>query len=114
MENFIQIIDTYLLNYDLYKNGKIEFNCKYGDLIFLKKNPNILIIYGIYIYSEYRQQGLCKNILQYLIDNSKGRFKYFIIESVMSKILYEYLLRFNYDNRNFKVIKDGFLYKIKN
>ena len=114
MEDFIKIIDTYFENYDLYENGKVEFDCYFGELIFFKGNRNMLTLFGIYICPEYRQKGFCRNILQYLIDKSKGRFKYLFVESVMSKILYEYLLRFRYENIKFKKIYEGFIYKIKN
>ena len=112
MEQFIKIIDTYFLNYDLYETGKVEFDCNYGELIFFKGNSKMLTLFGIYIFPEYRKQGLCKNILQYLIDKSEDRFKYLLVESVLSKVLYEYLLRFKYKNKKFKLINDGFLCKI--
>ena len=112
MDKFIEIIDTYFLNYEQYENGKIEFDCNYGELIFLKDDPNILTLFGIYIYPEYREKGFCKSILQYLIDKSNNKFKHLLVESVMSKILYEYLLRFKYNDKNFKLDKDGFIYKI--
>jgi len=114
MEQFIQIIDTYFLNYDLYETGKIEFECDYGELIFFKGNRNVITLFGIYINPEHRQKGFCRSILQYLIDKSKSQFKYILVESVMSKILYEYLLRFRYKNRKFKKMYEGFMYKIKN
>ena len=112
MDKFIEIIDTYFLNYEQYENGKIEFDCNYGELIFLKDDPNILTLFGIYIYPEYREKGFCKSILQYLIDKSNNKFKHLLVESVMSKILYEYLLRFKYNDKNFKLDKDGFIYKL--
>lgn len=114
MEQFIEIIDTYFLNYDLYETGKVEFDCDYGELIFFKGNRKMLTLFGIHIHPEYRQQGFCRNILHYLIEKSKNKFKYILVESVMSKILYEYLLRFRYKNRKFKRIYEGFMYKIKN
>ncbi len=114
MEKFTEIIDTYLLNYDSYEKGKVEFDYDYGELIFFKENYNRLILFGIYIVPEYRKQGLCRSIIQYLIDKSKGRFKYILIESVISKVLYEYLLRFKYEDKKFKLVKEGFIYKIKN
>lgn len=114
MEQFIEIIDTYFLNYDLYELGKVEFYCDHGELIFFKGNPNMLTLFGIYINPEHRQKGFCRSILQYLIDKSKCQFKYILVESVMSKILYEYLLRFRYKNRKFKRMYEGFMYKIKN
>lgn len=112
MEEFIKIIDTYFFKYDLYTNGKVEFQCSYGELIFNKKNNNIITLYGIYIQPKYRQRGVCRNILQYLIEKSKDKFKCLLIESVMSTILYNYLLRFKYKEKNFKLIKLGFIYNI--
>jgi hypothetical protein len=124
MDDFKQIIDTYLFNYEKYDNGKINFECKYGELIFIKNNNNFLTLFGIYIFPEYRQKGLCRNILYYLIENSCNvnssnvnssnvnscKFKYLCIESVMSKILYNYLLRFKYKNKQFKLSKNGSFY----
>jgi len=114
MEQFINIIDTYFLDYNSYENGKVEFDCNYGELIFVKRNHNMLILFGIYINPEYREKGFCRNILYYLIEKSKGKFQYILIESVISKLLYEYLLRFKYNNEKFKLTRQGFIYKIKN
>ena len=44
MEKFREIIDTYLFNYDLYENGKLEFECDYGELIFYKRKRNMLLV----------------------------------------------------------------------
>jgi hypothetical protein len=113
MNKFIELIDTYLSNYSTYNKGKIEFECDYGELIFYKDNLNILTLFGIYIKPEYRKQGFCRNILQYLIDvSSYKKFKFLCIESVLSKVLYEYLLRFEYKNKKFKKNKNGFFYKL--
>lgn len=113
MEQFTEIIDAYISNYESYEKGKVELDCDYGELIFLKDNRNMLTLFGIYIHPEYREQGFCRSILQYLIDKSKCQFKYVLVESVMSKILYEYLLRFKYENKKFKNTKNGFIYNIK-
>ena len=113
MNNFVEIINTYLKNYDKYEKGKVEFECEFGELIFLKENKNIITVFGIYIFPEYRQQGFCKNILIYLIDNCINKFDYLCIQSVLSKILYNYLLRFTYKNRKFIKTRSGFVYKIK-
>jgi RimJ/RimL family protein N-acetyltransferase len=112
MEAFIELIDTYLSNYSTYNNGKVVFDCDYGELIFFKNNSNILILFGIYIHPEYRQKGLCREILYYLIDKAPSNFKTLCIQSVLSKILYEYLLRFEYKGKKFKITKSGFLYKL--
>ena len=117
MKNFIELIDTYLSNYSTYKNGKVELECEQGELIFYKKKPRVLTVHGIYIYPEYRQQGLCKGLLQYLIDTLQNlnKFKQFdclCVQSVLSKILYEYLQRFTYKNKKFANKKRGFLYTL--
>jgi hypothetical protein len=115
MDQFIQIIDTYFMNYDLYEKEKISFECDYGELIFLKSDNNDdLILYAIYISPQYRENGLCRNILQYLIDKiSTTKFKNLCVQTVLSKVLYEYLLRFTYKGKKFKNKKGGFVYKIK-
>jgi hypothetical protein len=113
MEKFIEIIDTYLLNYSSYEKGKVVFECDYGELIFNKGDNDILAVFGIYIRPEYRQQRLCENILHYLIDKSENSFNYICVQDVLSKILYEYLLRFNYKGKKFNNTKKGFIYKIK-
>ena len=113
MESFIELINTYLSNYSTYKKGKVEFECHYGDLIFVKNNSNMLILFGIYINPDYREKGFCRNILYYLIDSAKEKnFKYFSVQSVLSKVLYEYLLRFKYKNKGFKLKNTGFEYTI--
>ena len=114
MKNFIELIDTYLSNYSTYKNGKVELECDQGELIFYKKKPSVLTIHGIYIYPEYRQQGLCRGILQYLIDIGKNikKFEFLCVQSVLSKILYEYLERFRYKDKKFVNKKLGFFYTL--
>lgn len=116
MEQFTQIIDTYFLNYDLYEKDKISFECDYGELIFLKTdNKDDLILYAIYIATPYRENGLCRSILHYLIDkcSSSKKFKNVQVQTVLSKVLYNYLLRFTYKGKKFKQVKDGFIYKMK-
>jgi hypothetical protein len=114
MEKFIKIIDIFLLNYPNYSNGKYELECEYGDIIFFKnsRNPNVLIINGIYIKPEYRNQRFCKNIICYLINKCSNNFQYLCVESVISKILYDYLLRFTYQNKHFILRKNGFFYRL--
>ena len=110
MSNFIELIDTYISNYSTYPDGKIEFECKYGDLIFYKAGSRAIIIHGIYIFPEYRQHGLCRGIIEYLIDNAPRTFKCIRIQSVISKILYDYLLRFRYRGRGFRLRMGQFEY----
>ena len=112
MVAFKEIIDTYLLTYSTHNNGKVVFECDYGELIFFKTNANIITIFGIYIFPEYRQKGLCRTILHYLIDVSSLQFKQLCIQSVLSNVLYDYLLRFKYKNKSFIKCNDGFFYKL--
>jgi hypothetical protein len=116
MKNFIELIDTYLSNYSTYKNGKVELECDQGELIFYKKKSSVITVHGIYIYPEYRQQGLCRGILQYLIDIGTNtnfkKFEFLCVQSVLSKILYEYLLRFTYKNKKFANKTQGFFYAL--
>jgi hypothetical protein len=116
IEQFKKMIDSYFSSYQTIKNGKICFECEFGELIFLKQSetPDMLILFGIYINPEYREKGLCRDILYYLIDKSISlqMFKYICVQSVLSKILYEYLVRFTYKNKKFKITGDGFLYKL--
>lgn len=114
MEQFIEIIDTYILNYHSYQTDKVEFECDYGELVFNKDSSDVLTLSSIFINPRYRRNGFCKNIIHYLIEKSKNRFEYLLIESVVSKILYDYLLRFKYNDKKFKLNDYGFVYKIKN
>lgn len=109
---FKEIIDTYLLTHSSYENGKISFECEYGELIFLKTRTNVLTVFGIYIFPEYREKGICRAVLQYLIDVSGVHFKILCIQSVLSNILYDYLLRFEYKKKRFTIQKNGFFYKL--
>jgi len=112
MNKFEEIIDTYILNYSTYKNGKVVFDNEYGELIFFKQSPKTIVLFGIYFYPEYRQKGLCRSILKYLIDKSSNKFQKLCVQSVLSKVLYEYLERFEYKNRKFKNSKEGWLFKL--
>lgn len=110
MSSFIELIDAYISNYSTYPNGKIEFECKYGDLVFYKAGSRALIVHAIYIFPEYRQCGLCRGIIEHLIDNVPRTFKLLRIQSVISKVLYEYLMRFRYNNKGFRLCRGQFEY----
>ena len=113
MEQFTEIIDAYTLNYESFEKGKISFDCDYGELTFLKEQGNMLILYAIYILPQYREKGICRYILHYLIDKAPEKFKYVCVQSVLSKILYEFLLRFKYKDKKFNNTKNGFIYNIQ-
>jgi Acetyltransferase (GNAT) family len=112
MDQFKVIIDNYISNYSTFINEKIEYECDYGELIFYKENSEVFVLHGIYIFPEHRNKGYCREILHYIIDNCTDKFKYFCVQSVLSKILYNYLLRFNYNDKKFKLTNIGFIYKI--
>jgi len=106
--NFLQIVDYYLMNFNLLENNsKYNFECKYGCLEFHKKNNSNIIVHEIYINEMYRNKGLCKEFLKYLIDNSITKHQ-IIIQSVLSKILYYFLLRFEHNGYKFYLKKQGF------
>lgn len=112
MGGFKEIIDTYLGTHSSYENGKVSFECDYGELVFLKTRTNVITVFGIYIFPEYREKGVCRALLHYLIDVSGAHFKFLCIQSVLSNILYNYLLRFEYKKKCFTIQKDGFFYKL--
>jgi hypothetical protein len=112
MEKIIELIDTYLSNYSTYDNGKVIFECEYCELIFYKKSSKFLTLFGIYIHPDYREKGFCRQILYYLIDKGSNNFNFLCIQSVLSKILYEYLQRFKYKDKKFELKKLGFVYKL--
>jgi hypothetical protein len=114
MDKFKEIIDEYLANYDNYLEGKVEFDCIYGELVFNKeiREEKVITLNSIYLYPIYRNKGLCREILIYIIENAGNKFSYFCVESVISEILYSYLLRFKYNNKKFKRVKDGFVFTI--
>jgi predicted acetyltransferase len=114
MDQFTEIIDSYITNYDSFEKGKITFDCDYGELTFLKELDTNLTIYAIFILPQHREKGYCRNILHYLIDKASGKYQYVCVRSVLSKILYDYLIRFHYKNTKFTITKNGFVYKIKN
>lgn len=113
MKEFLNLIDIFINNYNNYEEGKIELECKNGELIFFKeKKERNIILEGIFINKEYRQKGWCREIFKYLIEKGLYKFNNLCIKSVISKILYEYLERFEYNNYKFQLKKDGFYLKL--
>ena len=115
---FYKIVDDYLDNVLLLENetnnivNKFCYDCDYGSIEFIRypKKSNIkkIIVHEIYVREQYRNQGLCKEFIKYLIDKSDKIN--IMIQSVLSKILYNFLLRFEYKEKKFIVTKQGFLY----
>ena len=120
--NFHEISDDYLENFTLYKNNKnynnynkICYNCEFGSIEFYhyfnKKSENKIIIHEIYVGEQYRNKGLCKNFIKYLIVKIPKE-KILIIQSVLSKILYNFLLKFTFMGKKFLLEKEGFVFYI--
>jgi hypothetical protein len=110
MKNFYEIVDFYINNYDILESKRHNFECIYGSIEFIKNDTNLnsIIIQEILVYEYYRRQGLCKNFIKYLVE--KASDKKIIIQSVISKILYNFLLKFEYNDKKFILKKDGFCY----
>jgi hypothetical protein len=106
-----QTIDTWVTNNSTYPEGKVSIENTYGTITFRKDldQLNTTIVFEIYIIEEYRNKGLCREFLQLLID--KTQTKKVAVECVLSKILYNYLLRFKYKGKKFKLIDGSFVYK---
>lgn len=94
---------TYKFCYDC-EFGSIEFVLNLNDLI--KKK---VIVHEIYIKEPYRNQGLCKGFVKNLIDKLEIN-NILIIQTVISKILYYFLLRFKYLDKKFILKTEGFVY----
>lgn len=108
--DFFHIVDYYLDNTNMLNTGTNGFNCEYGSIEFIKlSSSNVVIIHEIYVKTQYRNKGMCKDFIKYLIDKLKNKQK-IIIRSVLSKILYEFLLRFEYAQNKFVINKEGFVY----
>jgi len=105
-----QIIDTWITTNSTYPEGKTSFENTYGAITFRKdlKQLNTTIVFEIYFREEYRNKGLCREFLQKLID--KTPTKNVGVECVLSKILYNYLCRFRYKGKKFKLIDGTFVY----
>lgn len=112
-DDFIQIVEHYLDNFcKLQYENKYYYNSIYGSIEFYKStNNNKIIVHEIYILEQYRRNGLCGNFIKFLIDKIEGTHKILVIQSVLSKILYDYLLRFNYNKYTFVLKKEGFVIK---
>lgn len=103
-----QVITKYLENIDKYDIGKVEIECDIGTFQFrITDNIKEIIVFEIFIFDEYRNNGLCKYFLRTLIDNIDN--KTLCIESVISKPLYNLLSNFKYNDRKFKITSDGFV-----
>lgn len=111
-DDLYKIVDYYLKNFNTFQiNKKIEFECEYGSIEFYKySNTNKIVVHSIYIKEQFRKKGLCGEFIKYLLDMIEGN-KILVIQSVLSKILYEYLERFEYNKTIFVLKKEGFVAK---
>lgn len=112
-DNFIQIVNYYLKNKNLFVSNKtIELECEYGTIEFYNlnnsNNSNKIIVHSIFVKEQYRKKGLCGEFIKCIIDNLNTN-DIFIIQSVLSKILYEYLKKFEYNGFIFVAKKEGFV-----
>lgn len=110
MESFI---DSVINNNSTIVEGKNSFENDICSLTFIRDKTNMVILYEIYIREQYRKIGQCRNILLYIINKCKETDRKFIVISVLSKILYSYLLRFECENGKFKITREGFEFKFK-
>ena len=102
-------------DYPNYPLGKTELSNEFGYITWIKSSNllNKLIVYEIYIDVQYRNKGLCRQFLTQLIDLAPLVTKQIIIRAVLSKILYDYLYRFEYKGKKFKIINGEWTYKIR-
>lgn len=98
------IIDKYNNEYESLELGKHSYDNEIGTITFIK-GKKYVTIYEIYIKTEHRNSGHCRKFIINMILNEKS----FMIVSVLSIILYEYLLRFKYNGYRFKLTPLGFL-----
>lgn len=98
-------LDDYLMKYKNFSTGNCEYNTIEGYLRFVKGNNNDVILDGIFVKEEFRERGILTNFLKYIIDIQIPNVW---IVSVLSDILYHYLMRFSYNGYRFKLGKLGF------
>jgi len=108
MFSFRTAFDDYVINLDIFEYETIE-----GSLRFVKNDSNMIIIDEIYVKKEFRQRGILKIFLEHVTNYMiKNKNKQFMIQSVISKILYDYLIRYEKNGCKFMLTKSGFLLKV--
>lgn len=106
---FEEIVDQYIKTFHNEPTGKKEMKCKYGHLTFHKyPENNAIIIYEIYVNSNVRRNGYCRNILEHLVERYISNQHTIVIETVFSNVLYNYLIRFQYKKKKFAPMQHGF------
>jgi hypothetical protein len=123
--NFYEISDHFLDNFFLSMPNelvnqndhnlkyKFSYDCVLGSIEFIQDFNNLnkkkIIVHEIYIREQYRNQGLCKGFIKYLIDKLDKK-NILVIQTVISKILYYFLLRFEYLGKKFTLKNEGFVF----
>lgn len=102
------------LKYQQYPIGKTEISNDLGHIIWFKNSnsQNKIIVHEIYVNFEHRNKGLCREFLNQLIDLIHPETKQIIIQAVLSPILYNFLCRFEYKGKKFKIIKGEWTYLV--
>jgi hypothetical protein len=98
-------LNDYLMKHEKLPTGNSEYNTIEGYLRFVKGNNNDVVLDVICVKEEFRQRGILTNFLKYIIDKQIPNVW---IVSVISDILYHYLMRFNYNGYRFKLCRIGF------
>lgn len=105
-EFFIESFNSYKNNFStLPINTTTTFDNSNFEIRFIKVNKTDIIINSIFVSVEYQKKGILSKFLEYICKNDKINFK---IVDVMSNILYNYLLKFRFNNKKFKLKEDGF------
>lgn len=77
------------------------------EIRFIKTEPPSITINSIYLVEFLRNKGIFRDFLHFIIDQEYVFMDFWIVD-VLSKQLYNYLLKFNYKGWRFKLNRDGF------
>lgn len=105
MFSFQTALDNYLINYNIINIGNFEYTTIEGELRFVKINNTDIVLDCIIVKKDFRECGILTKFLKYIVDK---QIENFWIVSVISNILYHYLLRFKYNGYHFELNKRGF------
>jgi hypothetical protein len=109
MYTFASAFENYISIFDNAEKKSYEYDTIEGELRFVKINSTDIILNSIYVKPELRGIRILEKFLFHVVKFIKqNNLKYFWIVDVISKILYDYLLRFEHDNYKFKLCRKGF------
>lgn len=77
------------------------------EIRFVKTEELSITINLLYLKPELRNQGILREFLQFIVDNKFYEMNFWIVD-VLCKQLYEYLLRFKYNEFYFSLNENGF------